>query len=202
MKGIVLAGGKATRLPNKPLLPMHNGKPVITSGIDFLWHNGVREITVVVPPRSPIKHVLRMWYDRHIDYVVQWEPLGVPQAIAIGAQDEPVLVVFCDNVYSLVRSTIPDLTGHTVMTVDDPIKARDLSKYDGERSAFVHEAASTICLAGFMVVQPDALAVAHHFKDNITFLNAVGAVPFTWSDDEWWDLGTADAYRRYWETFQ
>lgn len=207
VKGIVLAGGLATRLPNKPLLPMHDGRPVIASGIDFLRRNGVQAITIVKPPRSPIPHVLRMLYGtKHyaFNYVTQFEPLGVPTAIGEVDLDEhdAAVVVFCDNVYGYnsLLPNVADTVGHSVLKITNLAKARALSKWDGER--FVKEAATDTCLAGFIVVDRESHAATHHFRETVSFLNYVAGRPIPWMNDGWWDVGTADAYRAYWETYR
>ena len=79
IKGIVLAGGQATRLPNKPLLPLKNGKPVITSGIDLLLRSDIKDIRVIVPPDSVIPAILDYTYSStYFKYVIQRAALGVP----------------------------------------------------------------------------------------------------------------------------
>ena len=52
IKGIVLAGGLATRLPNKALLPIKNGKPAITSSIDLLLRSGINDTSLSYDVRS------------------------------------------------------------------------------------------------------------------------------------------------------
>ena len=76
MIGIVLAGGEATRLPNKPLLPMIDGQPVIRSSIDLFKRSNIEEIITVVPPASPIPAVIKEG-----GFTIQPKPTGVPHEI-------------------------------------------------------------------------------------------------------------------------
>lgn len=102
MIGIVLAGGAATRLPNKILLPMRDGEPVIMSGIDYLYRHGCEEIRVVLPPNSPVVDIVETLRDDSagVAYVYQAEATGVGDAIRLACPEhEPAMIVMGDNVY-------------------------------------------------------------------------------------------------------
>lgn len=99
MIGILLAGGAATRLPNKPLLPQRNGKPVCLSGLDYLFRHGVEYVNVVVPPSSVIVDVIASHYhSEKLNFIYQAEPSGVGDAINLALQDDS-LIVAADNIY-------------------------------------------------------------------------------------------------------
>jgi len=204
IKGIVLAGGQATRLPNKPLLPLKNGKPVITSGIDLLLRSDINDIRVIVPPDSVIPSILDYAYSSaRLKYVVQHTALGVPIAISQMLPDnlfdfeDKIVVVYCDNVYGHnVKITDVKRIGHTVIEITDLIKSKSLSRYFRGRWMDVQEGNS--CVAGWMVLDRDAIQWAHHYQSTIDFLNHVEAEPIHIDDDSWWDIGTVEAYKEYW----
>jgi len=192
-RGLILAGGLATRLPNKPLLPLRNHKPVITSSIDFFIRSKITPISIVIPSNSIIPLIVKHYYPNEpIEYLVQEVPLGVPMAIsqllpdtALGFEDR-VIVAFCDNVYS-VELEDPKPIGHTVMAIDDPIKSGALTWYRGRQ------------LAGWMQLDRDAIQWAHHYQDTLEFLKKIDGEAIVIHDPNWWDIGTIKTYEEYWK---
>jgi len=208
-RGIVLAGGNATRLPNKPLLPLHNGKPAITSGIDLLLRSGITTVDIVIAPNSPIPDILRKYYELNFRFIEQKDALGVPLAISqILPFDfqtwDKFVVVFCDNVYGkdYLIQTNDERRGHTIMKLDDGIKAKSLSRYINGLWTQGNFGPSTSCLAGWMILNLKMLSAAHHYSNTIDFLNGTKAKPIKIEDPDWWDIGTLETYTDYWRHYE
>jgi glucose-1-phosphate thymidylyltransferase len=110
MKGIVLAGGTATRLfpltivTNKHLLPIYD-RPMIYYPLDTLAGMGIREVMVIVGGKSVGDIVELLGDGRHfgldLTYRYQRGALGIAHAIGLARDfigDDSFCVVLGDNI--------------------------------------------------------------------------------------------------------
>lgn len=205
--GVVLAGGAATRLPNKALLPLRNGKPAVTSAIELLNRSGCGDVVLVVPPCSAIPYVVRSLGHR-VRVIEQTEPNGVPAALDAlrgllnyrAAMMTEFVVAYCDNVYGAdahVPSELPAVPCHSVMSGLNPSKSKHLARY--VNGTWVREAPNGMFVAGWMVLQSRDLLEAAQFNSTEGLLNFLNAEPVQIEDKYWWDIGTPDAYLSYWK---
>jgi glucose-1-phosphate thymidylyltransferase len=151
MKGIILAGGTATRLYplskaiSKQIMPVYD-KPMIYYPLSTLMLAGIREVLIISTPRDlPMFRELLGTGEQigmRFEYKVQEVANGLAQAFVLGADflgDEPGCLILGDNLF-----------------------------YGQGFSAMLKRAAATTkgaCIFGYYVKDPRAYGVAEFDKD-------------------------------------
>ena len=132
MKGIILAGGKGTRLYpmtkgiSKQLLPIYD-KPLIYYPLSILMLASIREVLVISTPEdTPLYEKLLGDGSRlgmKFSYQVQDTPRGLADAFILGAEfigDDSVCLILGDNVFfgqdmtKMLRRAMENKTGATI----------------------------------------------------------------------------------------
>ncbi len=132
MKGIILAGGKGTRLypmtkaVSKQLLPIYD-KPLIYYPLSILMLAGIQEVLIISTPEdTPLYERLLgdgVRLGMKFSYKVQDHPRGLADAFILGAEfirDDSVCLILGDNVFfgqdmtSMLRRAMENQTGATI----------------------------------------------------------------------------------------
>ena len=111
MKGIILAGGSATRLrpctkvTSKHLLPVYN-RPLIYYPLHTLLKAGIQDILIITAPQGAGQYLNLLGsgkeFGARFTYEIQDKPNGLAEAFIIGERfidDDNVTLILGDNIY-------------------------------------------------------------------------------------------------------
>lgn len=217
-KGIVLAGGKGSRLyplthaVSKQLMPVYN-KPMIYYPLQTLKDMDVTEILIIVSNETQRDLFIEQLGDGshhglQLQYAIQEKPAGLPDAFIIGESfigDNEVVLILGDNVFimnhklgtpacnTIYTYKVKDPSAYGVAAIDHHGNLLDIVE---KPSHFISDNA----VVGLYVFSSSAIAIAKELRpskrgeleiaDLINELNICEGVKVKELDGFWFDCGT------------
>lgn len=186
-KGIILAGGKGSRLSpltdaiSKQLLPVYD-KPLIYYPLSVLMLAGIRDILVISTPADlPLFQKLLGSGESlgiNIYYAQQLQPNGLPEAFIIGREfigDDDVTLILGDNIFygynfSSLLQQASERNGATIFAypVNDP-ERYGVVEFDNDKKAMSLEEKpnapkSTHAVTGLYFFDNQVIDIAAHLR--------------------------------------
>jgi hypothetical protein len=210
--GVILCGGKATRLPNKPLLPYvdQNGriKPLICSSVDYLLAAGHTQMILLDQKDSILPTILPCIYPGVTFVQVVDGFKGIPFALKMVAEltseaEVRYMVVCADNLYpfdevldpkeeecAVVRDVGHEDSKHLSRFVNTPDATLWVKRHDVRGSQLGLTTPWYLTKRGLMHVTDET--------DIVDYLNAQGIEAWSRPRAGWCDLGTPETFTEYW----
>jgi glucose-1-phosphate thymidylyltransferase len=158
VKGIILAGGKGSRLfpmtisLSKQLLPIYD-KPMIYYPLSTLMSAGIKDILIITTPNdlSAYSNLLRdgSHFGISIKYEVQPYPRGIAESFIIGKDfigDDSVTLILGDNIF------------HSQVLNQELLKIKDQTTHDKHSGAHIF---------GYAVPDPERYGVLEFTEDDM-----------------------------------
>jgi len=223
MKGIILAGGRGTRLRpfthliKKELLPVYD-QPLIFYPLQTLRASGISEIIIVTDPKNLGSFVEIIGNGEglgvRIRYAIQNEPLGMAHALSTARHllegKEPIAVINGDNIFEETFEN--EVKGFTKGAQIVITRAKDPERsgvvyFEGRRIIRIEEKPSSPSShwiqTGFFLYDTsvfsliEGLTPSHRGEYEITDLNNAyikqGAMGYIKTRGRWFDAGTFDS---------
>jgi glucose-1-phosphate thymidylyltransferase len=221
MKGVVLAGGRGTRLRpmtqviNKHVLPVYD-KPMIYYPIQTLINSGIDNIMVISTPNAIGRYIrlLEEGFEAEFRYRVQKEPKGIADALALAEDfvDHSVAVLLGDNVIiddlskSFNEFENNDMSAKIFLKQVDRPSAYGIAEVeDGEISDLTEKPGnpkSNFAITGLYAYDAEVFDIIPELEESdrgeyeITDVNKEfldrGELDHEILDSEWFDVGTPE----------
>jgi len=226
MRGIILAGGKATRLnplskvTSKQLLPVYN-RPMIYYPLNTLIRAGIKEILIIVAPERAGDFLNLLGSGKEFGcrftYEIQDEPRGLADAFIMGENfidNENVALILGDNIFEydpthdiklyntggkVFAKKVHDPERFGVVKFDDNMKAQQIIEKPKEWI-------SDYALTGLYLFDKRCVEVAKNLQpsargeleivDVMNWYLDKGELEVATIDGEWEDAGTFDSLLR------
>jgi glucose-1-phosphate thymidylyltransferase len=226
MKGIILAGGNATRLrpltkiTSKQLLPVYD-KPMIFYPLETLLTAGIKDILIIIAPQYA-GHFLNLLgsgrdFEANFTYEIQEEPKGLADAFIVGEdfiEGDSVTMILGDNIFDydftkeiqsfesgghIFAIKVPDPQRYAVVEFDQNGKVLSIVEKPQEPK-------SEYAVPGIYIFDKRASAFAKNVKpsdrgeleipDLYNQYQALGELTVSTIDSNWEDAGTFDSLLR------
>lgn len=214
--GVVLAGGKATRLANKALLPIRGHKILIESSIDYLLRvMPVNDIVISERKDFSIQSIIKDRYPR-LSFMYHQDSFSGILAVLIDVAKEAklrgytkIVVVCCDNIYPeeiLHPCALNKNTSSVIIRQVSSLNAlRHLDQYNSRCEWLRKQDPRANKKDNYAITTPWIIDVKHLeglqadlYTDIVELFSVLRFNTLIMPLENWADLGTEETYKEYW----